>query len=59
MGIVIAAFVFLISAIAVARLIYKMSGPPPDGRYCSECDKVTQWHPIRGCEHCAWMDRQW
>lgn len=42
----------------VARMIYASSGPPDDKRYCVKCHKTTSWHPDKGCEHCAWCERQ-
>lgn len=48
-----------VAAVVVGWMMYADSGPPDEERYCLKCAKVTRWHPKKGCEHCAWMDRQW
>jgi hypothetical protein len=58
----------LIALVVVAVMAWMMrgsSGPPDEEReereerYCLKCGKVTWWHPDKGCEHCAWCERQW
>lgn len=53
----------ILIALGMAGLIWWMiassSGPAGERRYCLKCGEHTWWHPKKGCEHCAWCERQW
>ncbi len=51
--------IWLVMCAVVAALIYFDGGNEGERRYCLKCGETTFWHPKRGCEHCAWMERQW
>jgi hypothetical protein len=57
-GISIALVVVVVAGL-VWWMIYGSSGPAGERRYCLKCGETTWWHPKKGCEHCAWCERQW
>lgn len=54
-GVVIA----LVVSGLIGWMVFASSGTEGERRYCLKCGETTWWHPRRGCEHCAWCERQW
>jgi hypothetical protein len=53
--------VILIALVVAAAIGWMMSAGsgPGERRYCLKCGATHWWHPKKGCEHCAWCERQW
>jgi hypothetical protein len=55
LGIVIA----IVMSGLIGWMVFACSGKDGERRYCLKCGETTWWHPKKGCEHCAWCERQW
>lgn len=52
----------VIFCVVVAIIVFALIAPvgkSGERRYCPKCGETTWWHPTKGCEHCAWCERQW
>jgi uncharacterized membrane protein len=56
---IIGILIAIVIVVVVGLMMCANSGKEGERRYCLKCGKTTWWHPKRGCEHCAWCERQW